>query len=70
MANAKHLDRIRQREHESLVRKCEKAEKHEEMLKQHKEWKKRRNSGFIDKKEAEAAVELIEDMLEVQNEDG
>ena len=47
MSNAKHRDIVAQREYKAMIRKFERAEKHEAMLKQHKEWKKHKNSGNI-----------------------
>jgi hypothetical protein len=55
----KHRDVIRQREHEAFVRKSAKADTHEEMLKQHEEWKKSKSNPFSD---------VQEDLVEVVSE--
>jgi hypothetical protein len=40
MSRAKHRGIIEQREYESFVDKCDRAQAHTELLKQHKEFKK------------------------------
>lgn len=41
MARAKHREKIIQREFESFVRRTERAKDHEDMLKEHKAFKKK-----------------------------